>query len=43
VNKTAARDAQLAKCILLNAYSRATEALSCASIKTSCILLNNLI
>jgi len=30
VNKTAASAAQLAKCILLHAYSRTTAALSCA-------------
>jgi len=31
VNKTAASAAQLAKCILLQAYLRITAALSCAS------------
>jgi len=39
VNKTAASDAQFAKCVLLHAYSRATAATSCASTSKNFIQL----
>jgi len=42
VNKIAAGAAQLAKCILLNAYFQTTAAPSYASTKTSYSLLNEL-
>jgi len=41
VNKTAASAAQLAKCILLHAYSRTTAVSSCASTNKNFISLIN--